>query len=135
MAKSAPKQERPEPLSDDQLKAIGARLAAELRRKKISQSAAAVALEIERSAVNHWCHGRNMPSVAQLVRLADRFDIDLQYILIGRNWLSPEVVAMATRIAALTPEQFNGMLQVFHPDPVENDRLESAGFKAPKTGH
>lgn len=134
MAPPKPKQDRPEPLSQDQLAAIGDRLAQELKRKKVSQSKAAKSVGVERSAVNHWCHGRNMPSVAQLVRLADAYKIDVQYVLIGRNMLSPQVLAMAERIAALSPEQFNGMLQVFQPEPVENSKVETAGFRAPRAG-
>lgn len=69
---------RPDPI------AVGRRIRALRHESSISQSGLAKILEISPGAVGNWEQGQGCPTLRQGVKLADRFDVSLDYIFRGK---------------------------------------------------
>lgn len=54
------------------------------KEKEIGQQELALALNISRKSISHWETGYSEPSIAQLIMLADIFDVTLDDLL-GRE--------------------------------------------------
>lgn len=124
--------EAPDPLPEEVRREIGRRLGEELARVGVSQSAASRAIGTTRAAVSHWCVGRNMPTSAQLVRLAVAYPISIDYVLTGKSPEAPAVLALARRIASLPQTQLEALLKVF-AGSLPDERVEAAGYRKTTT--
>lgn len=69
--------------SEDLRKQIGHRIRELRQSRHISQSALADALELDRSAVCKWENGATMPSIDNMRRLADYFQVTVEAISVG----------------------------------------------------
>lgn len=55
------------------------------------QEDAAVALDISKTAVGHWENGRGLPSITQLYRLADLYQVDPLFMVDAMNYEGTKV--------------------------------------------
>lgn len=63
---------------------LSERLSYLMKIEKLSQSELARKIDISQSAVCNWLNGKKEPSIESLWRLADYFDVTVDY-LIGRE--------------------------------------------------
>ena len=62
-----------------------------MNEERISQAELARSVGISQSAVCNWLNGKKEPSIDSLWRLADFFDVSVDYI-IGRKEINPETI-------------------------------------------
>lgn len=60
----------------------------EIRRKRgYSQLKVAMDLSISREALSYYENGRRSPDLQMLIRLSDYFDVSIDYLIRGREFL------------------------------------------------
>ena len=103
----------------------------ELREEKqISQKALAVAIGTSQRNIGRWENGENEPSYSQLVKLADFFQVSLDY-LVGREDDFGNIVVPGQLTDQLTAKE-KRLLKAFGslPDIEKNKLIEDAEFYA-----
>lgn len=78
---------------------LGERITELRKASGLSQYALAQALEVSRQAVNKWENGQSSPDAANLIRLAEILDTDIEYLTTGRRSFGrrPPVVITTTQ--------------------------------------
>lgn len=64
---------------------LGERISELRHEQNISQGQLAQALEVSRQAVSKWENDQSSPDAANLIRLADLLDTDIEYLTTGRR--------------------------------------------------
>ena len=103
----------------------------ELREEKqISQKVLAVAIGTSQRNIGRWENGENEPSYSQLVKLADFFQVSLDY-LVGREDDFGNIVVPGQSTDQLTAKE-KRLLKAFGslPDIEKNKLIEDAEFYA-----
>lgn len=79
---------------------IGERISELRKEKKISQGQLANLLDISRQAVSKWENDLSSPDTANLIRLADVLDTDVEYLASGRRSYArrPPIVIRSTEV-------------------------------------
>lgn len=79
---------------------IGERISELRKEKKISQGQLASLLDISRQAVSKWENDLSSPDTANLIRLADVLDTDVEYLASGRRSYArrPPIVIRSTEV-------------------------------------
>lgn len=78
---------------------LGERITELRKASGLSQYALAQALEVSRQAVSKWENGQSSPDAANLIRLAEILDTDIEYLTTGRRSFGrrPPVVITTTQ--------------------------------------
>ena len=58
------------------------------KRKKYSQLKVAMDLAISREVISHYENGKRSPDVAMLVRLSQYFNVSIDYLILGREFVA-----------------------------------------------
>ena len=87
-----------------------------LKTKGVSRSQFAEDLKIRTALISEWKKNGNLPNGENAVKIADYFDISLDYLLTGKlkNELSDEDAVLLARYHCLSPENqaaFNQLLK------------------------
>lgn len=93
---------------------IGQRLGAALKRKDVTLAGAAALCGLERQAAWNWVHGKNLPALAQLYRIAKEYRLSVDHILFGSLY-TPEALDMAREITDLPQSQRDALKAIFGP--------------------
>lgn len=117
-----PPQTRPEGLDEGHLGLMAERLELWRRAKGWTQARVAAEAGVTRSAANHWFKGRNAPTLAQAVRLAERGGASLDFLFLPAE---PLVAKLAARIASLPDEQLEALGRMFG-SPADDQRVQAA---------
>lgn len=99
------------------------RLEAWRAAKGLSRAAVGRLADVGRQAAQNWFEGINPPSVAQAVKLAERGGLSLDILFLDQQ---PLVAKLAVRIAAMPPEQQQGLDALFGATTPSNDRVAEA---------
>ncbi|TPR37938.1 XRE family transcriptional regulator [Apilactobacillus micheneri] len=62
------------------------------RQKSFSQGTLANKMFVSRQSISKWENGESEPSIDKLIDLSDVFNVDLNYLLIGKNKISKEII-------------------------------------------
>ncbi|TPR14152.1 XRE family transcriptional regulator [Apilactobacillus timberlakei] len=62
------------------------------RQRNFSQGALANKMFVSRQSISKWENGESEPSIDKLIDLSDVFNVDLNYLLIGKNKISKEII-------------------------------------------
>jgi transcriptional regulator with XRE-family HTH domain len=113
-------------LDDKTRAAIGKRLAEALKRRGVSQVAAAKLVGRTRQAVNHWVKGRNLLDTYALYKIITEYHLSADYILTGS-----EAAKLAQTITNMPAEQRRELATIFAP-PVSDKRVLETGYRPRK---
>lgn len=69
-----------------------------------TQGTLAIELGVERRAVNGWETGTNSPSLENLVKLCDRLECNIDYLLGANDYAEISPIALASRFSGIAPE-------------------------------
>lgn len=99
------------------------RLEAWREAKGLSKAEVGRLADVGRAAAGNWFKGANPPSIAQAVKLAERGGLSLDALFLDHQ---PLAAKLALKLAAMPPEQLQGLDTLFGAATPSNDRVEEA---------
>lgn len=86
------------------------------RQKSFSQGTLANKMFVSRQSISKWENGESEPSIDKLIDLSDVFNVDLNYLLIGKNKISKEIIL-----------KINSLYKAFNKPVLKDINLEVHG--------
>ncbi|TPR23392.1 XRE family transcriptional regulator [Apilactobacillus timberlakei] len=86
------------------------------RQRNFSQGALANKMFVSRQSISKWENGESEPSIDKLIDLSDVFNVDLNYLLIGKNKISKETIL-----------KINSLYKAFNKPVLKDINLEIHG--------
>lgn len=94
------------------------------RQKSFSQGTLANKMFVSRQSISKWENGESEPSIDKLIDLSDVFNVDLNYLLIGKNKISKEIIL---RISSLYKSFNKPVLKDINLEVHGNERIALLG--------
>ncbi|TPR13101.1 XRE family transcriptional regulator [Apilactobacillus timberlakei] len=94
------------------------------RQRNFSQGALANKMFVSRQSISKWENGESEPSIDKLIDLSDVFNVDLNYLLIGKNKISKEIIL---KISSLYKAFNKPVLKDINLDIHGNERIALLG--------
>lgn len=103
---------------------IGERIAAMRKEKDISQTELAKRLNVSRQAVSKWEQGISSPDTERLIRLAEIFDTEVEYLATGVHPEPGSVVLNVVQTVERVEEKVIEVIRHIPRKPVKKNPID-----------